>query len=759
MMKHYTLRAAALAGVCMLPLAAVAQEAEQYNSEVDLGVRGQTSTSPVYGRYNGFVKDGAQFLGGFSLNGGDAWDSGGTTYYHLQGTNLDYTSDKVAPEGTVSLKLGNQGRWGVNAYYDAITYTGEQFYSAFTPANHGVLGLQPGFPRFGGASATSGTGAVTSLATTGAAGTFNPLHSLFQQQTAGTRRDIVGGDVKFIFGDWTFTTGVKQEHKQGSVLDTFDQSTSGLAFGLPVDFDTIRYTAQMAFNSRRLQALLGYTFSGFDDANTSTIAPYFLAGTATSASSVGFQKYSAYENPPSNQAHYLNGSLGFDVNDYSRVMANARAGVEMQNGALGNGTGTPLTAVDGANILASNPNTAGLAAQVYAGNITATSQPMLHLTLRGSYSFDERKADWRNPIAGAAGQSESVPVPANAFSVGQSWTKQQGMLEAGYRILPSTKLTVGYIFDKTDRDLSYVTHSNTNTVSVKLASQPLANLSGWVSYEYSDRSGGQQVTYVAPTATTGVQTSSEVTQFNSNLGFLAIPWYQAPSHTNTVKLRSDYQVGEAVDLGVTGKLAEHDYQYIPGFVGLARNYTAEAGPDLSYTPNKRLAAHLFYSYEEIYYGDRGASPAYDVNGFYGTSAPSTDHIHTVGLSADWKATEKLKFGASYTFYYGDLNYNLFDGVTTATSGLNSSQISNIQNVPGINSSMHSVKLRASYQLAPNMDWMVGYTYDMFKDNDWAFNTFSNVGASNLNGGVYVTDGEVNPSYHVHSLYTEVKVRF
>ena len=765
MKNLYTLRAAALASVCLLPLAAAAQEASQYDAEIDLGLRGQTKTSPVFGRYNGFVKDGAQALGGFSVKGGSAWDSGATDYFRIEGRDLDYTSDHFAPEGSVSVKGGNQGKWSGSAYYDAISYTGQQFYSAFAPAKNGLLGLQNGFQYYGGSPNPATAGPFTSVSASGATGTFNPM-GLMALQQAGTRRDIFGGDVKFNLGDWTFSTGFKSEHKSGSLLQTIDASAAGLAFGQPVDYTTNRYTAQLAYAARGLQGVLSYTYSKFEDGLESVMVPYFTSKSlaVTSGTGTAFttnQQTASFGTPPSNDAHYLNGSLGYDINDYTRMMGNFRVGVEMQNAPMTTGTGIVFpTGSIPANNLLGNPGSAGLAARVYGGNLTASSQPITHLDLRASYFIDGRSAGWNNKITGASGSSESNPSVNSLVSFGQDWTKQQGNLQAGYRLLPSTKLTLGYSFDRVDRDLSMVSHSNTNTGSVKLTSTPITNLVASVGYEHSSRNGSTQYYYVGGTPAAASTVVTGLTQlYGGNAAFLSVPYYQAARDADILKLRTDYKFSDSIAAGVNGKLASNNYHYPVGLIGVARDMTASIGPDVSYTPSKDMTAHLFYTYEEIYRGDRGAGVAYDLNGHFGDSASTSDQIHTVGVSGDWKINDRLKLLTSYTFYYGAISYELFNGLTTANTGIPTSTNVNVANLPNVNSSMHSLKLQGEYQVSPNVELAMGYTYDMFKDQDWSYNYPAAFYSSSGSGAVSLSSGETNPSYHVHSVFSAVRVKF
>ena len=90
----------------------------------------------------------------------------------------------------------------------------------------------------------------------------------------GTRRDIIGGDFKYMYGDWTFTGAIRHEHKEGSMEEAFDGPYGGTAFALPIDYDTDRYDASASYNTRAFQGIFQYTFSHFTDNMLFVALPY-----------------------------------------------------------------------------------------------------------------------------------------------------------------------------------------------------------------------------------------------------------------------------------------------------------------------------------------------------------------------------------------------------------------------------------------------------------------------------------------------------
>lgn len=748
MKTHNTLRAMALASTCLLPLAAYAEDVPQYNNEVDLGVRGQTQTSPVYGRYTGFTKSGASFLGGFNLKGGDAWNSGRTDYFSITGRDLDYTSDKIAPEGSVDARVGQQGRWGAQVFYDSISWTGDNFYSPY--AGNGVVA--PGLTPFGGASATAAGPFTTAYYTAQP----NLLANALLLEGSGVRRDILGGSGKLIWGAWTITGSLRHEHKSGDIIQTTFLSAvnGGNPFAQPVDYDTDRYDVKASFFTPRLQTVLGYTYSKFSDNNLAFNLPNYVSSTA-----LPFQATAVYSLPPSTDAHYVTGNLGYNISHSTRLMANARFGIEMNNSPLPQATGLPLSVLDptGASALAvaKTPTSNSALARVYSANVTATSDPLPKLDLLASYGVDGRVMATSPFVTYAESvHPEGAFSPARGFAYAypQGWTKQKAQVEAGYRLLPSTKLSVGYTFEDEHTEIASVPHARTNAIEAKVATHPTTNLDGSLTVEHEVRSG--KVNFAQPTQflVAGVGPISAAASGAPS----SLPFYEAPMTVDSAKFRADYNVSEQLLTGVNGRIAYHDYHYPSGINGVNRDYNASIGPDITYRPTKDVSGHLFYTYEEIYYDNGGNGAPYFLNGGYGWRAKTTNEIHTVGLSGDWRPVSKLKVGADYVFSYGDIFYGMYDGIVTPVT---TQTYQNVQNLPDVKTTMHSFKLRGEYELLPNVSLLAGYGYDMLKDNDWAYSAYGPVLLTSLTNGFAVTSGQTAPSYHVHSLYTAVRLKW
>ena len=826
MITRNTLRAIALASSCLAPMAAFAQAPEvtiggtPFTGEVGLGVMGVMGTNPdLAGRYSGLNTTGVDLLGNFDLTGRDPWYSGGIRYYELNGDNLVFQtgnrlgdgngigtpinqnnfgsgfSNGLVNAGALGFRVGDQGIWGVNAYYDSITYTGNVIGSFYT-INGNRGSLNPGLLPFGGAtSQTAATpGAVTSynIPTLTATGAILPVQ-------VGTRRDIIGGNFKYIMGDWTFTGAFRHEHKEGSMEEAYDGTYGGTAFAMPIDYDTDRYDASAAYTSRLFQGSLQYTFSHFSDNNLFVSLPYPVSGSGAPASTV-FQRTAAYETPPGNSAHYVTLMLATNAIPLTRINLNARVGVEKQDAMF------PPNTAD-ANLPASflaSPSASGLnsmlqgtsansldaVATIYQVKISAASNPLPNLDTRVYYGIDGRSVSLNQykVTTGGTGGGGADATPGGAanfaFAVPQDWLKQNAGAEAGYRILPQydTKLTLGYRLDDTARSNAQVGHSWTNTGSIALSSALGPQADGRLSFDYSSRSGN--LSYLTP----WLNLDGPTAQVFSGA------YYQAPMTSESVTLRVNYTPNETLFGGFYVQFKNENYTY-PGIPlgvgtppstaatipltgvggGLKQDYALSLGPDITYRPLPNLNMHFFYTYEQLFYnfqGNGACSTAADIAANAGLPTACTGSVgydvnkqtsgtHTVGVSGEWKVTEKLKLKGDYTISYGSVAFTEFNGVfvnTVPTANLQSYQ--NVSNYPDINSLMNSLRLTATYEATPSIELVGMVAYTSFHNTDWNDSPGPIVGASSTTPSIsYLTPGYAAPNWSVVALMGGVKFKF
>jgi hypothetical protein len=797
MITRNALRAIALATSCLAPMVAYAQAPASagtpavtiggtpFTGEFGLGLMGVTGqNADQAGRYSGLNTTGIDLLGNFSLTGRDPWNSGGTRYYEFEGNNLVYqagsnlgsgvgsssgfgssTTNAIGNEAYVGFRTGNQGTWGIGGYYNAITYTGNVIDSLYT-VNGSTAYLNNNLAPWGGATGAA-KGAVTAF-------TVPQLQSsgaLLPVQT-GVRRDIVGGDFKYKLGSWTFSGVVRHEHKEGSMEETYDGMSGGMAFAMPVDYDTDRYDAIAAYNSRLYQGVFQYTFSHFTDNNLFVSLPYPTSNTASP-----YQRTAAYALPPSNSAQYVTMMLATNAIPETRVNLNARVGVEKQDSTFAPNTADPAAASlrGTTGFLNLNPMLQGttedspdITATVYQMRVSANSHPMRNTDINAFYGVDGRNVTLNQyGIYGSGTGSDSSPSSATpyAFVVPQDWFKQNAGADVTYKIVPqyNTRVTLGYRLDLTDHSNAQVGHSSTNTASLGLMSDFGPKFNGKVSLDYADRSG----------------TLSYLTPWMNLTGPTATPtwsgaYYQAPMTSEAVTVRADYEPTNTLSTDLFLQFKNEDYTYpsTGGYgataqplthvgTGVKEDYALSVGPDINYRPTKSLNFHAYYTYELLFYNNLGNGNCATSNtgtclgsaGYYQNK--DTSSTHTVGLSGEWRVNEKLKIKADYTLSYGTVMFGQFNGVFVAAP---TASYQNVTNYPDIDSLMNSLQITATYTLTPNIELVAQGSYVSFHTNNWNDDASAVQGAGTTTISI-LTPGYGSPTYSIGMLMGGMRVRF
>jgi hypothetical protein len=816
MITRKALGAIALATTCLAPFAAFAQAPAApaapatpetsglaiggvpVTGEIGIGVMGvMGSNADQAGRYSGINTTGIDILGNFDVTGRSPWDSGGTRYYELIGNNLVFQtgnnlgtdkgagtpsgsqynsligSNQLVNAGSLGFNVGDQGTWEAGVDYHSITYTGRVIDSVYNP-NGSYPSLNSPLLPFGG-STGAGPGPVTGY-------NLNTFpKSAFQPIQTGTRRDIIGANFKYIYGNWEFSGAFQHIHKEGTLEESYYGTYGGTAFALPIDYDIDRYDATAAYTTRTVQAQFQYTFSHFSEGNLYVNLPYFVSG--TSAANV-LQREAAYSLPPSNHAQYFTVNLGSnDLIPRTRLNFNARLGFEGQDANFPPNTADPiglssaghapfqnLSDLNGT-LVGTNASSLNAMATVYQINVRASSNPFENADARAYYGVDGRSVSLNQyAVYGSGTGSDSAPgsnAPV-AFVVPQDWLKQNAGIEMGYNILPqyNTKLTGGYRLDVVDRSNAQVGHSWQDTGTIGLSSELGPELDGKLTYQYSSRSGN--INYLGPW------------QFLTGSATYSGAFYQAPMTSNAVTARADYTPMNTLSADWFLEFKNENYNYPAATTangvtaanppplngvgtGLKQYQSLSFGPDVTWRPTKTVNVHVFYTYEMLFYNTEGNGACSNSNtgacagsvGFFSNKV--TTDTQTVGVSGDWQVNEKLKLKADTTFSYGSAAFIQFDGVFVPTP---TQSYQNVQNYPDIDTRMYSLSLTATYQISPSMEWAAQVAYLGFHNNDWKDSPGTLVGTTTGSTAIgYLTPGYASPNYSIVTLMTGVKFKF
>ena len=234
------------------------------------------------------------------------------------------TGSRLGPEAQIDVSFGEQGKWGVDLGYNAITYTGNVINSLWTVTGQNGA-YNNGLVPFGGATNNPlKKGSVTGFTTT----TLAPYEAQYQ---TGTRRDTLSASGQYQMDEWTFKADIQHEHKQGSLEKSLYGTPGGMPFTLPVDFNTDRFDVSASYIDPDYQAVIQYTYSRFVDNNTGVTLPFPVSQASLSATSGPYAQSAFYSTPPSTSAHYVTVMVSDKLAPATRVTFNAHVGAELQN--------------------------------------------------------------------------------------------------------------------------------------------------------------------------------------------------------------------------------------------------------------------------------------------------------------------------------------------------------------------------------------------------------------------------------------------
>ena len=585
------------------------------------------------------------------------------------------------------------------------------------------------------------------------------------------------------WNDWTITGSWRHEHKTGYQANSLEiggtvgltgtgsgatknspptaAATSGLGyFAQPIDYDTDRYDLSAQYATKVFQIQLGYMFSNFTDnlSEFNALNPFALGAFSGSGSFSGTGATPAnisapYSLPPSNSAHQVKMSIGYNITPTTRVNANLAYGLELQNAPYVQGTGSSAAPAE--------PRTSfnGIVQTVF-GNVALVTQPFPKADFRLSYTIDERNnqsssdayaVSTRSTLA-VNGGGDCAFTGGLCYNLPYSFQHQTISAELGYRATSSTKVTLNDTFETTYRSYADASFVMSNTVTAKVRSQMSDNVFGALSFSHQDRNANNYVNG----NTWALMTNGGVSP--DPAGFLM--YFEASRKHDEVRTTLDYAPTHTVNLTLMGKLSNDTY---PGTqYGLRNNFNFQFGPDVSWDIVPGLKTHAYYTFQQVYYEQAslyssGTNYTSTGTGYYVPwTNKTTDIVHTLGLSADWQVSEDLKVSFAYNFSYGDTGYALGDGMAMIGGGLTSQSTAaalTLQQLPDVTSMLNMVSIRGEYTFRPNWTLIFGYAFERFTYNDFmtgiATNTYANA----------LLPGTLNPNDTIQIVGAGLRVRF
>ena len=700
------------------------EERKDYSSYIELGGLYNSSDSQKFGEYSGLNREGGYVIGNFDIQHRDAYDSDSARFWRLKGTDLGLDSRFVGAE------YGQQGFFKLFFEYDQLPHN--QLVGARTPFEGvGTDYLSLPDPWVRGASTTGMT----------------LLNENLKSVDIGTERRKYSTGFKFDFSrQWNVKLAFQHEDKDGledvgAVMGISGFNPLSIVAPKPIDQETNDVDVQIAFNGEQGQVQLGYQFSLFDNHvdSFSWDNPYQLRLPATPPATGYLDTIGGLSTAPDNQAHKISLNAAYRLAAKTRLNGSFSYGLMLQDNPYLGYTINPLLTV---NSPAPRPDENAKAETLHA-NLVFTTVPVRNVDIRSSYTYDQRSNNspmefydvLRNDSENQITQLSSQTIREN-LTYGRK--QHRFKIDTGYRFLAKNKLTVGYAYERNDRDYAQVDHTDEHNAHIKLASSFWNALSGWLKYEYISRNASEyqgNALYLQSHTPEYLATVPEPVRFENDP--LIRQYNLADVKRNKVSFAVNWLVFDPLSLGFNGHYNQDNYDQSE--LGLTYADSFSGTLDLNYIINDALSLYSFYSYENfqnqqdgytrftnVGLADRRPEQFWEVN--------TRDKINTVGVGVDWNVIKNV-FDLQLDYTYSDA---LTETDTQQGSNLNADPL------PDLKTILHSLNVRANYRILDNMRLQLSYRYEFFVTDDYALDNISPDSIDEV-----LSLGNVSPDYNAH----------
>lgn len=744
-MSAKTLWAMALATTCLWPLAGRAEDDFGLDdtppqvpaskpvlvNEAGVAVGGVGGAKGRFNRYRGGATDGAAGTAWFSTEGRATGKDEGTAYFKAEAEDIDLGNNRLSPDGSLLLRFGEQGSWDARIAYDGIAFQqSDNFHTAFGSSGELLNGLTP---RSINTTASNAAGVAR-------------LRQYLSAVEVGTRRDKLSGQLSYAgLPDWTLSSKLEHEHKQGTKINSllFFNSSVFAAIPEPVDYDTDRFTASAAYTTRPVQAKFSYVLSSFTNNQTS-----FQTQTPFNVATIAGYQHSELSLPPSNQEHRLKAQFGINATDTTHIAVNLSSALQFQNDSF---TGrlyerTPRI---------SESSYDGLIRTNYA-NVALTSRPLKDWNFRAAYTIDQHanksaqyyqepsyRADGTAAWNGGTSMGAGTAGRGVHYNLPYSWLNQRADLEAGYRILKSTKLTLDYSYKDNQRQYSVTNRNQESTVGGRVQTTLAPGLSGTLGYARGIR---------------------QATQYDGNAGWMQLGrnltgsaserdtrmYNYAARERDEVKANVNWGPGPDLSMGLTGRYVKDEF---PGtFFGVSDNHIASVGPDVTFVPLPEVTTHLYYTYQENFTSMRVTTAATGNHAEW--RLKNRDTVHSAGIRNDWQVNDRLKLSLDNNISYGNTAFEeaswwMGTGVANAANTARS--------LPDNQSITNILRLSGEYTLSDNLSVGLMGMWERFISKDYL--NWQEAASSSNQTQTASIGAEGNPGYSAAVVMATAKVKW
>jgi len=601
----------------------------------ELGIGVQSDDAYHFGRYTGLADDGA-FLNA----------NGEATYRAKE--NGGYMNAKVVDLGlesrNVSLEAGRQGKYGVTIDYDQIPNYLKQY---------------PG------------------------------VDIKTVRERTGIKFSTIPGK------DWEITGFYRHEEKDGTKeVGAIIGVSQPRILAAPVSYETNDFGLNLGYKGERLQALIAYAGSLFNNDNASITWPNSLPAPATGQ----------IAESPDNQFHQISALLGYQLADRTRLGAKLAFGrmTQDQNFLPFRTSASPVlpaSSLDGE-------------VKTTLAKLDISSRPSPRLRLEGSYTYSNR--DNNTPINTYNYViTDTILSPDARQNRPYSFEQNLLRLKAGYRLPKDADLSGGFDYDKMDRTYQQVTETEDKTLWAQLKLHPADSVEARLKVSHATRDASAPETSWDTAYQSPSYPESGVTPIGGTLpppNPLMLAFEYADRTRDKVGFDVSYNPQEKLTLGFALDYYKDDYKNME--LGLTKATGISFTPSLTYVFSENLTASTYYTYERLKSDQTGAewiSETYIGGGASCSFGPcwiesDSNTTQTVGLSVNWKAIpKKLDVGA-------DLVYADFTGKI---------RFENEPALPDLSSTLTALGVHGTYKKSDTLSFRTDYRYERYKDSDWA----------------------------------------
>jgi len=505
-----------------------------------------------FGNYRGLDKQ-----GGFAELGADLIYRGSDArYIDIYGERLGLDSRTLLIEG------GKQGSYRLSLGWDEINHLRED--NALTP--------------FLGAGSSNQT-LPADWVLAGTTGGMTALEQNLRSVKIGSDRDILTLGIEFGGkSPWRYRADFERTSRSGNSIRGASFIFRAAELAAPVDYQTTRLDAGIAYVKDRWQLEASYNLSHFENDNQALFWENPFTGI------LGAQLGQLAE-PPDNQFHQFMLSGSWNQSRYLTLAGQVAIGRMDQDENLLQPTVNP------------NLQNPGLPRARFDGevdtrivNFRATSNLTRDLRARVQLRYDERDNN--------SSRDAFTQVITDTFVTGEvtnepySYDRISAEATLDYQLFSVLDLSASAELQETDRTLQEVEQTTTDSYTFQARSNPFDRLNLRAEYRHEDRDNDLDPALLGP----GV--NPDLRRFHF-----------AEKKRNAYRVTADYALLENLFAGLFLEVADEDYQDVD--IGLSDARSESYGLDLSANFSQHVSAHAFVSFEQL---EADISGADNING-------------------------------------------------------------------------------------------------------------------------------------------------